>query len=561
MLKNEKNQIHELRSTLGKMEIALGSISDAIVWTDHSGRIQWCNKPFDEMVGQAHIAILGNRLMKLLPLKEHGTLLPEEAHPASVVLRGKKDTSGYFEYGRGEKKMFIEFLGRYLGMDDSSESAVIVIRDLTGRKDLGQIKLQSAALHHAANAIAITDKKGAVNWVNPSFVALTGYKLRDVYGRNLSILKSGKHDASFYRVLWQTILSGKVWVGETVNRKKDGSLYVEQQTIAPVMDISDQISNFIAIKQDISERKKAEEELAQYRGRLEQLVEEKTSELEKAQSELVNRALEAGMSQMAAIGLHNIGNAISPLSTLVEKMKAKELENIWRYLQKCHGDLKSHLPDLGRYVRAGSRGRQVFDYMEELIHSLDDYDKKQLDMLDKMGEALSYISQILTYQQFYAGRKQGFSELVDMNSLLEDAIRLQISTLEKRGIAINRNYTEPMPKLLIDKNRLMQVIVNIIKNSYEAIDLKPSGTDEKVIEFKTFVQDNQLGFEIVDNGIGIDPAEIDTLVELGISQKGSSGFGLYYCKMFVENNMGKLVFSSSGIGKGACVKVAFNTAG
>jgi PAS domain S-box-containing protein len=555
---DKKNKIRELQSTLGKIEVALGTISDAIAWTDHTGHMQWCNKSFDELVGSPHIVNLGKPLVELLPLNEHGTQLPDKGHPVNLILHTKENIDGYYEYIRSGQTIQLEFLGRYLEMPGARESAVMVIRDITKEKNLTQIKLQSAALHHAANAIAITDKNGAVNWVNRSFTALTGYSLEEVYGRSLSILRSDRHDDVFYRNLWTTILAKKVWEGETINRKKDGSLYVEQQTIAPVLDEDQEISNFIAIKQDISERKKAEEELAQYRGRLEQLVAEKTRELEQAQLELVNRALEAGMSQMAAIGLHNIGNAITPLNVLTEKMKTRELAEMSRLLQKCHEDLASHAADLGHYVSEGQRGRQVFDYMGELIHSVSDHEKKQFDMLEKMESALSYISQILTLQQFYAKGSQEIKEQIDLNDLLDDAIRLQAGTLEKRGIFIKRKYTDTLAKLLIDKNRLMQVIVNLIKNSYEAIELQQAGPGEKVIEIKTFAQNDRLGFEIADNGIGVDPADVDKIFELGKSQKGSSGFGLYYCKMFVENSNGKLIFSSRGPGKGASVKVAFD---
>jgi len=554
-------QKKELRSTLGKMEVALGSIADAIAWTDHTGRLQWCNKPFDELVGSPHIANLGKSLVELLPLTEHGTPLPDKGHPVSLILQRKKDSNGYFEFTRSGKKFYLELLGRYLDLPDSHESAVLVIRDRTGVKDLEQIKLQSAALHHAANAIAITDNTGAVIWVNRAFTPLTGYTPEEIYGHSLKILKSGKHDRIFYRDLWQTILSGNVWEGETVNRRKDGTLYVEQQTIAPVLDESGRTSNYIAIKQDISDRRKAEEELARYHGRLEQMVAEKTRELEQAQLELVNQAMEAGMSQMAAIGLHNIGNAITPLNVLMEKMKAGELENIARFLQKCHDDLASRAADLDHYVSDGQRGRQVFDYMGELIRSLSEHDEKQLDMLGRMDAALSYISQILTLQQYYASGSQEIKEQIDLNDLLEDAVRLQEGALERRGIAVKRNFLEPMPKLLIDKNRLMQVIVNLVKNSCEAIELQQAGLAEKVIEIKTFAQNDRLGFEILDNGIGIDPADIERVLELGQSRKGSSGFGLYYCKMFVENSHGEFVLFSRGPGKGASVKIVFDKSG
>jgi signal transduction histidine kinase len=196
--------------------------------------------------------------------------------------------------------------------------------------------------------------------------------------------------------------------------------------------------------------------------------------------------------------------------------------------------------------------------MGELIKSLCDHDKKQFDMLKKMESALSYISQILTLQQFYASGNQEIKELVDLKDLLEDAIRLQTVAIDKRNISIKRHYTNSLPKLLIDKNRMMQVILNLLNNSCDAIELNPTDPSEKVIEVKTFSHNDQFGFEIVDNGIGIDPTDINNIFELGKSQKGSTGFGLYYCKMFIENSGGKIVFFSLGSGKGASVKVAFD---
>jgi signal transduction histidine kinase len=107
----------------------------------------------------------------------------------------------------------------------------------------------------------------------------------------------------------------------------------------------------------------------------------------------------------------------------------------------------------------------------------------------------------------------------------------------------------------------MQVIVNLIKNSCEAIESQHTGPGQKVLEIKTFLQGGRIGFDIVDNGIGVDPGEVDAIFNLGKSKKGSSGFGLYYCKMFVENSNGKLIFSSPGVGKGASVKIVFDKTG
>ena len=109
-----------------------------------------------------------------------------------------------------------------------------------------RLRLQGVALESAANAIAITDRQGCMTWVNPAFATLTGYTSEEVLGQTPRLLKSDTHDQAFYHNLWKTILSGRVWCGEIVNRRKDGSLYTEEQTITPVLDERGDITHFIA---------------------------------------------------------------------------------------------------------------------------------------------------------------------------------------------------------------------------------------------------------------------------------------------------------------------------
>jgi diguanylate cyclase (GGDEF)-like protein/PAS domain S-box-containing protein len=134
-------------------------------------------------------------------------------------------------------------------------------RDLTDANK--HLDLQSAALEAAANAIVITDFHGTLKWVNHAFTAMTGYSKEEALGNNLRLLKSGEQPESYYAELWSTISSGKVWQGEIVNRRKDGTSYTEEMTITPLAQNVGQAnwSHFIAIKQDITERKRAEEEL------------------------------------------------------------------------------------------------------------------------------------------------------------------------------------------------------------------------------------------------------------------------------------------------------------
>lgn len=136
---------------------------------------------------------------------------------------------------------------------------LIMIRDVTTvHAAEEQIRLQSVALSAAPNVIMITDRNGIIQWVNPAFTRMTGFCLDEVLGSTPRILKSGKHEPEFYRELWNTILSGENWHGEIVNRTKDGELYIEETTIAPVIDIDGKVTHFIAIMQNVTERKELE---------------------------------------------------------------------------------------------------------------------------------------------------------------------------------------------------------------------------------------------------------------------------------------------------------------
>ena len=124
---------------------------------------------------------------------------------------------------------------------------------------LDEIRLQSLALEAVQLSVVITSVDGTIEWVNPAFTAMTGYTAEDALGRTLKILSSGRHDAAYFSALWRTILAGRSWEGETTNRRKDGSLYVEDQTITPVRDGGGRITHFVAVKRDVTERRRQDD--------------------------------------------------------------------------------------------------------------------------------------------------------------------------------------------------------------------------------------------------------------------------------------------------------------
>ncbi|PAW78151.1 MAG: hypothetical protein B9S32_08120 [Verrucomicrobia bacterium Tous-C9LFEB] len=147
--------------------------------------------------------------------------------------------------------------------------ALVFARDITLRKKVEQqLLLRGSALKAAANSIVILDKRGTIIWINPAFTKLTGYEEAEALGQSLRLTWPDPGDDVFYSAMWETVLAGNVWHGELLSRRKDGSLYTQEMTITPVYDEGHRISHFIAVKQDISDRKKAEEERKKLEGQL-----------------------------------------------------------------------------------------------------------------------------------------------------------------------------------------------------------------------------------------------------------------------------------------------------
>jgi len=153
------------------------------------------------------------------------------------------------------------FIGRVTPMpSDDSQYVVIAHEEITERKMSEQemIKLKRC-VENTSSAIVITNTRGLVEYVNPAFTEITGYTLAELIGKSPRILKSGFHDAAFYQDMWRTITQGKAWRGEIRNKKKNGQFFWEHATISPVIDTNGSICNYVAIKEDISDKMELEQ--------------------------------------------------------------------------------------------------------------------------------------------------------------------------------------------------------------------------------------------------------------------------------------------------------------
>ncbi|MBI3242021.1 MAG: PAS domain S-box protein [Chloroflexi bacterium] len=235
----------ELRIVEARFRNLVTRNEDGIVVVSGDGRVRFLNPAAEALLGQTADSLPG------LPFGF--PLIP--------------NTTAQFQINGLSQKM-VEV--RTTATEWDNEAAIMIcLREVTAPQPVSvaddflleqQLHLQSAVLEAAANAIMITDRESKVVWVNPAFTRLTGYTLDEMRGQTPRLLRSNQHNQPFYKMLWDTILSGQVWQGEVVNKRKDGGLYVEEQTITPVLNEQGEVTHFISIKQDVTERKRRERE-------------------------------------------------------------------------------------------------------------------------------------------------------------------------------------------------------------------------------------------------------------------------------------------------------------
>ncbi len=231
-------------------EAVLASMRDAVLVVDGTGRLADLNASAEELLEGPPEGALGR------PVEE---VFPAWARLAATFPEGDVASSQLDLVVRGVRRSFDAVLTPLSGSHGRADGLVAVLHDLTARRRAEeQLHLQGLALAAAANGILITDGEGRVLWVNPALTRMTGYGADEIVGRTPSLWRSGAHATDFYAGMWRTIQAGRVWHGELVNRRKDGSLYVEEQTITPVLDDAGRVTHFIGIKQDVTARRDLE---------------------------------------------------------------------------------------------------------------------------------------------------------------------------------------------------------------------------------------------------------------------------------------------------------------
>jgi diguanylate cyclase (GGDEF)-like protein/PAS domain S-box-containing protein len=248
---------------------------DAIIGETTEGVVTSWNRAAEKMYGYTGTEAIGRDLCFLVPSERQGEVQGIMECIRTGQLVECRETQ------RVTKMGFILDVSVCISPIKDKNGRVIgastIARDITQRKrSEEQLKLQSAALEAAAHAIVITDHEGKIVWLNQAFTTLTGYSKQEVLGTNPRLVSSGEQSETYFAKLWSTISSGRVWQGELVNKRKDGTTYTEEMTITPVtQDVGNTgHTHFVAIKQDVTKRKRLEEMLQNNENKYRALFEE-----------------------------------------------------------------------------------------------------------------------------------------------------------------------------------------------------------------------------------------------------------------------------------------------
>ncbi|MEA3359314.1 MAG: PAS domain S-box protein, partial [Thermodesulfobacteriota bacterium] len=258
---SKKQVMEKLRESEDKYRTILEGIEDAYYEVDLNGSFTFFNDSLckilgysrNELTGKTNRDVMGEdefrRLFKVTK-KIYETKTPETIADWEIIRKdgGKREIEGSISLIENSQARITGFRG--------------IMKDVTDRnKALAEISTLATLVKQANESIVVTDLNGDIVYANPFFEKATGYTVKEALGQNPRVLKSGLQNDSFYKELWDTISSGGIWRGVFINKRKDGSLYHEDASIFPIVDSSEKIVNYAAVKKDITKQVKYEEAL------------------------------------------------------------------------------------------------------------------------------------------------------------------------------------------------------------------------------------------------------------------------------------------------------------
>ncbi len=505
----------------------------------------------------------------------------------------KKGLKQYFSIS----STFIPYHGKYI--------IHLLLRDITKIKKVEkELSKLNTAIKQSSSSIVITDVQGNIEYVNPYFCNLTGYSVKEVSGQNPRILKSGKTSPETYTQMWKTITAGKTWHGELINRKKNGTLYIEAAVIAPVKNEKGEIINYIGIKQDITEWKKQEQKLIESENRYKTLfhesqaviilIDSKTGKITSANSTATefygfsdDELLQKNIKEICVNVEETFENVVKKIKNYNQKYFTQQQRNAHgqiidvelytsiinidgkNYIYAIIHDISDKLKAMEKLKEALMRAEQGDRIKEAFLHNLSHEFRTPMNAiigfaeLLKEGynlndEALEYlniissstyhlleiIQNVVDLSRIEAGELIFQYENVNVNYLLNsisDHFK-QDALMKNIAFVCQKDLPDDRAIIITDYKRFRQVIDNLINNAFK---FTSKGSIVFGYEFKE--KEKQLAFYVKDTGIGIpidqqaDIFKHFRQVELTQTRHyGGTGVGLTISKLIIEKLGGEI---------------------
>ena len=282
---------------------------------------------------------------------------------------------------------------------------------------------------------------------------------------------------------------------------------------------------------EVTERKQAEEKLAA------------------TQQQLIETSRQAGMAEIATGVLHNVGNVLNSVNVSATLVANQVNNSQAAGLEKATELINSHQETLSTFFQEDPRGRQLPKYLTLLSRHLQKEREEVSTEISSLLKNISHIKEIVSLQQSYA-KISGVREMLQVEDLMEDAIRINQARITESDIEVSQHYS-PMDLVGIDRQKVLQILVNLIKNAADA--LTESGVIPAMITVRTrLLDDNRVRMEVADNGVGISEENLTRIFAHGFTTKREGhGFGLHSGALAAKELGGSLVAESDGTGKGS----------
>ncbi len=389
-----------------------------------------------------------------------------------------------------------------------------------------------AIVESASDGIITIDDKLVIQSANPAAVAIFGFSESELVGRTIDSLMADSSGAGNSAILAEYVgTDSNTRLGErrdVTGRRHDGTPFPMELTVCEA-GLHDQ-TVFTGFVRDLTAIKEAETQLLA------------------VNEQLVEASRRAGMAEVANNVLHNVGNVLNSVNVaaalLNETVRNSEVGDLNRVL-----DLVSqHQDDIGDFLTNDARGKHLPGYLVEAGRVLSGEQATMLEKLESLTRNIDHIKNIVSTQQSFAGMS-GVEQIVEVDELFDDALNINVGSLEQHDIDVSKDY-ENLPPISLDKQKAMQILINLIGNSKHAI--RDAGTNNGRLQLRIFKEDIWVKFQVVDNGIGITQENLEKIFRHGFTTKTDGhGFGLHSAVLAAKEMGGALTVTSDGPNKGA----------